>query len=52
MRRVIDHVTTALDSQPPTPDLLKRKPYSRNAPLVSKIMMRNIIGVYMWADGE
>ena len=31
-------------SQQPTPDLLKRKPYGRNKALLSRIMLRQIIG--------
>ena len=32
----------ALGTEPPTPDLLKRKPYKRDASLVSRTMWRNI----------
>lgn len=34
----------ALATEMPTPDLLLRKPYGRTKPLISKTMMKNIIG--------
>uniref|UniRef100_A0AC35FMI3 Calcium-transporting ATPase n=1 Tax=Panagrolaimus sp. PS1159 TaxID=55785 RepID=A0AC35FMI3_9BILA len=34
----------ALATEPPTEDLLKRKPYGRTSPLISKMMIRNIAG--------
>lgn len=34
----------ALATEPPTADLLKRKPYGRTKPLISRTMLRNIIG--------
>ncbi|XP_071518787.1 plasma membrane calcium-transporting ATPase 2 isoform X6 [Panulirus ornatus] len=39
----------ALATEAPTPDLLLRKPYGRTKPLISRTMMKNILGqaVYM-----
>ncbi|XP_038638486.1 plasma membrane calcium-transporting ATPase 3-like [Scyliorhinus canicula] len=34
----------ALATEPPTDDLLKRRPYGRNKPLISRTMMKNILG--------
>ncbi|XP_076814824.1 plasma membrane calcium-transporting ATPase 2-like isoform X2 [Clavelina lepadiformis] len=34
----------ALATEPPTDDLLLRKPYGRNKPLISRTMMKNILG--------
>lgn len=34
----------ALATEMPTPDLLLRKPYGRTKPLISRTMMKNIIG--------
>ena len=34
----------ALATEQPTEDLLKREPYGRDQPLLSRIMWRNIIG--------
>jgi P-type Ca2+ transporter type 2B len=34
----------ALATEPPTEDLLKRKPYGRTKPIISSTMMKNIIG--------
>uniref|UniRef100_A0A1I8B453 Cation_ATPase_C domain-containing protein n=1 Tax=Meloidogyne hapla TaxID=6305 RepID=A0A1I8B453_MELHA len=34
----------ALATEPPNEDLLKRKPYGRTSPLISRTMMKNIIG--------
>lgn len=34
----------ALATEPPTADLLKRKPYGRTKPLISRTMLRNILG--------
>lgn len=34
----------ALATELPTPDLLMRKPYGRTKPLISRTMMKNIIG--------
>ncbi len=34
----------ALATELPTPDLLLRKPYGRTKPLISRTMMKNIIG--------
>lgn len=38
----------ALATEPPTPALLMRKPYGRKKPLISRLMMKNILlhGVY------
>lgn len=35
----------ALATEPPSPDLLLRKPYGRKAPLINRAMYRNIIGL-------
>ena len=39
----------ALATEPPTSELLLRKPYGRTKPLISRTMMKNILGqaVYM-----
>ncbi|KAL7647962.1 UNVERIFIED_CONTAM: hypothetical protein RMT77_001578 [Armadillidium vulgare] len=34
----------ALATEPPTPELLLRKPYGRTKPLISRTMMKNILG--------
>lgn len=34
----------ALATEVPTPDLLLRKPYGRTKPLISRTMMKNILG--------
>lgn len=34
----------ALATEPPTEDLLSRKPYGRTKALISRTMMKNIIG--------
>jgi Ca2+ transporting ATPase len=34
----------ALATEPPTDDLLNRKPYGRNKPIISLIMIKNIVG--------
>lgn len=34
----------ALATEPPTEELLTRKPYGRNKPLISRTMIRNILG--------
>lgn len=34
----------ALATEMPTPDLLSRKPYGRTKPLISRTMMKNIVG--------
>lgn len=34
----------ALATELPTPDLLQRKPYGRTKPLISRTMMKNILG--------
>lgn len=34
----------ALATEPPTETLLLRKPYGRNKPLISRTMMKNILG--------
>lgn len=34
----------ALATEPPTEDLLKRKPYGRTKPLISRTMIRNMLG--------
>jgi magnesium-transporting ATPase (P-type) len=41
----------ALATEPPTPELLKRKPYGRTKPMVSPTMAKNIFGqgIYMLA---
>ncbi|KAA8591184.1 hypothetical protein FQN60_002127 [Etheostoma spectabile] len=41
---VIVAFTGACITQPPTEDLLLRKPYGRNNPLISLTMMKNILG--------
>ena len=38
------HQRLALATEPPTEDLLKRKPYGRTKALISRTMMKNIIG--------
>lgn len=38
----------ALATEPPKPDLLKRKPFGRRAPLVNREMWRNIIGISVY----
>ncbi|GAU93669.1 hypothetical protein RvY_05571-2 [Ramazzottius varieornatus] len=38
----------ALATEPPTEDLLNRKPYGRTKPLISRTMMKNIIGQSMY----
>lgn len=35
----------ALATEPPRPELLKRKPFGRRAPLINRAMYRNIIGM-------
>jgi len=35
----------ALATEPPSPELMKRKPFGRTAPLINKEMWRNIIGI-------
>ena len=39
----------ALGTEPPTPDLLNRKPYGRTKPMISPVMAKNILGqaIYM-----
>lgn len=34
----------ALATEPPTEELLNRKPYGRNKPIISLVMFKNIIG--------
>lgn len=34
----------ALATEPPTDSLLRRRPYGRNKPLISRTMMKNILG--------
>ena len=34
----------ALATEPPTPDLLNRRPYGRTKPLISRTMLKNIVG--------
>lgn len=34
----------ALATEPPTESLLRRRPYGRNKPLISRTMMKNILG--------
>jgi magnesium-transporting ATPase (P-type) len=34
----------ALSTEPPNEELLKRKPYGRNDPIISSNMWRNIVG--------
>jgi Ca2+ transporting ATPase len=34
----------ALATEMPTPELLIRKPYGRTKPLISRVMMKNILG--------
>lgn len=38
----------ALATEPPSPELMKRKPFGRTAPLINKQMWRNIIGVSVY----
>lgn len=38
----------ALATEAPTPDLLLRKPYGRTKPLISRTMMKNILGQAMY----
>lgn len=38
----------ALATEPPSPELMKRKPFGRTAPLINKHMWRNIIGVSVY----
>ena len=38
--------------QEPTPELLRRKPYSRGEALISKVMMRNILGLFFDLKAE
>eukprot|EP00004_Rigifila_ramosa_P004651 TRINITY_DN1512_c0_g1_i2.p1 TRINITY_DN1512_c0_g1~~TRINITY_DN1512_c0_g1_i2.p1 ORF type:complete len:1024 (-),score=244.04 TRINITY_DN1512_c0_g1_i2:51-3122(-) len=38
----------ALATEPPTEELLKRKPYKRDRPLLTKVMIRNIFGHALW----
>ena len=38
----------ALATEMPTPDLLLRKPYGRSKPLISRTMMKNILGHAMY----
>lgn len=38
----------ALATEPPKPDLLKRKPYGRRAPLINREMYRNIVGISVY----
>lgn len=41
----------ALATEMPTPDLLLRKPYGRTKPLISRTMMKNIIGQAIYQLG-
>lgn len=41
----------ALATELPTPDLLLRKPYGRTKPLISRTMMKNIIGQAIYQLG-
>ncbi|CAN8075489.1 unnamed protein product [Agarophyton chilense] len=38
----------ALATEPPRPELLKRKPFGRRAPLINRAMYRNIIGMSLY----
>ena len=38
----------ALATEPPRPELLKRKPFGRTAPLINRQMYRNIIGISLY----
>lgn len=38
----------ALATEPPSPQLMKRKPFGRTAPLINKPMWRNIIGISVY----
>ncbi|XP_051003371.1 plasma membrane calcium-transporting ATPase 4 isoform X1 [Acomys russatus] len=38
----------ALATEPPTDSLLRRRPYGRNKPLISRTMMKNILGHAMY----
>ncbi|XP_071961469.1 plasma membrane calcium-transporting ATPase 1-like isoform X2 [Antedon mediterranea] len=38
----------ALATEPPTPALLTRKPYGRTKPLISRTMMKNILGHFIY----
>jgi len=41
----------ALATEMPTPDLLLRKPYGRTKPLISRTMMKNILGQAIYQLG-
>lgn len=41
----------ALATELPTPDLLLRKPYGRTKPLISRTMMKNILGQAIYQLG-
>lgn len=41
----------ALATEMPTPDLLLRKPYGRTKPLISRTMMKNILGQAVYQLG-
>jgi len=38
----------ALATEPPTEELLNRKPYGRNMPLISRTMFKNILGHFVY----
>jgi len=38
----------ALATEPPTEELLNRRPYGRNMALISRIMMKNIFGHFVY----
>ena len=38
----------ALATEPPTEDLLNRRPYGRNMPLISRTMFKNIFGHFVY----
>jgi magnesium-transporting ATPase (P-type) len=45
MNFIVDTLASlALATEPPTEDLLKRKPYGRTRPLISRSMMKSIFG--------
>jgi Ca2+ transporting ATPase len=34
----------ALATEPPSKDILERKPYNKNAPVITQVMWRNVLG--------
>ena len=41
----------ALATEPPTPELLMRKPYAKTASLINKFMLRSILGQFLYQCG-